>query len=518
MRRIVLLILLIFLARADTIEESVQTISGVNEKNCSISISTPANAILVPPSQNAFGEFNATAITGNVGINVTFNGSSWLSLDKTHTYLNKLETESIGIEINVPNGTTSGTYNQTINGFGPENQDNEIIGIEVTTTVGRINLRVENTRNQPVNNAEISLFGESTLASSETGYTDNTGKWLSKWHPSGDYIAKISKTGHKTKYVYITLTDQETIVETIEIEELNPPDNPPSSGSKKSSGMSTGGAYIPQEPEKPEIKIIELPESKSTKQGSTIFFSVIVNNTGNTILKNISLQTSKFPSTITPVSIEELAPAAEGIFLVELNIPEKTTTGNHIIQVKTSSEKTSDTAETMINIKEKTQPNKTKPPEEKENKSEIRESIENLIEITEKAWEIAIKEQLKGKNTEEVIKLLEEALKNFQEALEKPKEESTLKEQGKEKLKEAIIKLSELKYPEYKCPIIDIKIMGLCILWWIQDIIILLLIALIIHQRKLLKKHVQKRKKDIIQILKGELNWKRKKKKRVRLE
>lgn len=184
-----------------TIQTNVST--TINAVYNNLTVEKLIYIILAAPGNTSSDTFNVTAaFPGNTGLNVTLNKSGdikdWISLETDILNLTAGEKQAVGFNVTPPSSQALGIYYGWINATSTDGQRRDInITVNVTTSLGRINVSVKDTIGNPVDGATVFIWDMVPLLK-DSGTTNSNGLWLSKWLDPGNYTIEVVKSGYQT--------------------------------------------------------------------------------------------------------------------------------------------------------------------------------------------------------------------------------------------------------------------------------------------------------------------------------
>ncbi len=243
-------------------------------------------------------------------------------------------------------------------------------------------------------------------------------------------------------------------------------------------GPSGPSGPLPVPPGKAAINITKYDKVVNVTAGEKKTFPVTVENSGNVTLSSIVLSIGgvDFDADVTPEIVRSLEPGRRSIFLVDLSVPAETSPGDYAALLTASAEQASDSKEFTIHVFEVG--------EEPEGVSDLLSEIENLEELADEVWREAVLAEMEGKNVTTVFDLLKEAkgsLRMARSYLESEQYEQTggFIEDARNYIKGAVDELAKSSLILAECPVVDIRLLGICGIWWITTISVLIAVSLI---------------------------------------
>lgn len=275
MKRWVLPFLLLLLFQFELYAAPAQTLpsdtnASINEFNNTLGVSPASKTTFVPPNGQTHDFFYAVAVTpGNSGLNITVTkegeNESWIDFDganRTDLYVPPAEQSMINFTVTIPPGTSSTLYhfNLSVNSSFGELEKMDLT-VNVTDDVGMINVTVKDPLGGMISDASVFIWTPVNVLK-DAGSTNDDGYYETNWLVPGNYTVEATAAGYDTNTKNTTVYGDLNVSNATVI--LNP----------------TGAPVL-------EVTPVSISETGYT--GSQISKTMIISNTGDLSLVNVTL-------------------------------------------------------------------------------------------------------------------------------------------------------------------------------------------------------------------------------------
>ncbi|GEM_PF-4988645 len=270
---LVVFLLAVALHAAPTQTLPSDTNASINDANNTLGISPDNLTVYAPPNGHTDDSFEVLALLpGNSGLNVTVSRegdiADWITFDGAGTvdfYVQPGEERVVNFTVTVPPSTSGMLYhaNITVNSsFGELKKLN--LTVNVTQGVGAINVTVKSSIGDPISGASVFIWTPLNVLK-DTGTTGSNGTYLSKWLLPGNYTVEATAAGYNTNTANATVHGNLNVTDAVVV--LEP----------------TGA---------PVLEVSPSSISESAYTGDQVTKTLIISNTGDLSLVNVSLNTS----------------------------------------------------------------------------------------------------------------------------------------------------------------------------------------------------------------------------------
>jgi hypothetical protein len=268
------------------------TNASINDYNNSLDIDPYSKVTFVPPNGQTHDFFEVIATSpGNSGLNVTVSKQggveAWVLFDgssSTDFYVQPGDEVRTNFTVTVPPSTPSTIYytNITVNSSFGENAVLNLT-VNVTDDVGMFNVTVKDPLGDPIGQASVFIWTPLNVLV-DTGTTNSNGTYDSKWLQPGNYTVEATAAGYDVNTNNGTLQGDLNVTKVTVI--LDP----------------VGAPIL-------EVSPVSISETAYT--GSQVTKTLIISNTGDLSLVNVTLNATVGWISFSKTLITSIAPFGE---------------------------------------------------------------------------------------------------------------------------------------------------------------------------------------------------------------
>lgn len=277
----------------------------------------------------------------------------WISVSKNNFLLERDETKTVLVTLNVPKNAKYGSYNGTlVIESRPVRRSmlfNKISGLVagvVTVTVkgqGNISVIVNDSEGNALEDVDIKILSNSLTY--DSGTTNSSGEFTSIQIFTGNYTVNASKTGYSSEVASVEVLQNTTSNVSITLSEIAALVEAPVAGGV-AEGITEYG-----------LNLSIFPSEIKTYPGETKTHTIVVENIGTFLLHNLKLSISGSPYDeemfeITPSSVDVISSNTRKTFLLTVRTPIYLVTGEFALVLRATTEEIFDIEEVTLIVGE----------------------------------------------------------------------------------------------------------------------------------------------------------------------